>query len=236
MKFGINDHIESLKLAREKAVTNGWKLSEKAIQLFEKKDYAISCFLAMTAIEEAGKSSLMRQAHNELRALEKSEELQKNYRIFSKLLRNHSKKTVNAAAYALYINWGAYMRHGLHPISRMHITDGIVVLARSANGWMDIRNSCLYTDIKLEQNVVSSPIESITKEHAYYFICMALEIIAEHAECGFGSASEGRDVSKSHDFLDDCIYNLKMFMEKWSESVNIYELDFLKNPDSFPPS
>lgn len=41
--------------AREKTAENSFNLISKSIKLFENQEYEISCFLAMTTIEEAGK-------------------------------------------------------------------------------------------------------------------------------------------------------------------------------------
>lgn len=64
---------------------------------------------------------------------------------------------------------------------------------------------------------------------------MALEILAEQAESAYGSCIEDRDTSKCYDFLKYCLETLKEFINKWKDTVDIYQLDFLKNPDNFSP-
>ena len=153
-----------------------------------------------------------------------------NTKELNKFLRNHLDKALEAAASSLYINAGADRRHGVHPISGIHCTSGVVLLARSGR-WMSIRNSCLYTEVDFATNSTSSPNDFITREHAYYFICMGFEVLAEQAEAGFGSGLEGRDVSKSIQFWQDRLKDLKRFMEQWSSTVDLDQLDFLANPE-----
>jgi len=210
--------------AREKTAENSLNLIKKSIKLFESNEYEISCFLAMTAIEEAGKLSQMK-----LFSIFGTED---EYKKLEQFLRNHIDKVVEAAVQSLYINSAADRRHGHHPENKMSLTTGIIFLARSKE-WMKIRNSCLYTDVKFESKNVIVPSENISKEHAYYFICMALEILAEQAESAYGSSVEDRDTSKSYKFLNYCINILNEFMDKWKDSVDVYQLDFLKNPNNF---
>lgn len=223
----------TLQLARRKTITNAWQLLQTAVKLFEQRQYAIACFLAMTTIEEIGKVFILRIAQRdefETLSVIKLEPLPElNTKGLYKFLRNHLHKALKAAAVSLYINAGADRRHGVHPISGMHITSGVVLLVRSGR-WMSIRNSCLYTDVNLAANSTLSPSDFITREHAYYFICMGFEVLGEQAEAGFGSILEGRDAKKSVQFWQDRLKDLKRFMEQWSSTVNIDQLDFLANP------
>lgn len=221
-----NEEDDIIIEAREKTAENSFNLINKSIKLFENEEYEISCFLAMTSIEEAGKLFQMKVfslfgANDDYKSLEK-------------FLRNHIEKVIEAAVQSLFINSAADRRHKKHPDNNTFITNGIIVLARSKE-WMKVRNSCLYTDVRFELKNVIVPSESILKEHAYYFICMALEILAEQAESAYGSSVEGRDPSKSYDFLHDCLNTLTEFMDKWKNTVDIYQLDFLRNPENFPP-
>lgn len=209
---------ETLYLAREKTITNAWRLLKTAIDLFEQEQYPVACFLAMTSIEEIGKLINLRAIQID------QEESNLDTNKLNKILRNHLKKAFQAAAWSLYINFGADQRHGFHR------TSGIVLLARSGR-WMNIRNKCLYTDVNLVDNATSCPIDIISREYAYYFICMGFEVLAEQAESGFGSAREGRNVKKSHKFLEDRLNDLKKFMEQFSSTVDLDKLDFLANPE-----
>ncbi|OFV68788.1 MAG: hypothetical protein SCAL_000464 [Candidatus Syntrophoarchaeum caldarius] len=159
----------------------------------------------MTAIEEIGKLFILQLVQGDVFKelgvkLEPPPDL--NTKELNKFLRNHLDKALEAAASSLYINAGADRRHGVHPISGIHCTSGVVLLTRSGR-WMSIRNSCLYTEVDFATNSTSSPNDFITREHAYYFICMGFEVLAEQAEAGFGSGLEGRDVSKSIQFWQD---------------------------------
>jgi len=225
---------QTLQLARRKTITNAWELLQTAVKLFEQQQYALSCFLAMTTIEEIGKLFILQLVQGDVFKglgvqLEPPPEL--NTKELNQFLRNHLDKALEAAASSLYINAGAGRRHGLHPISGIHRTSGVVLLARSRR-WMSIRNSCLYADIDFVANSAFSPRDVITREHAYYFICMGFEALAEQAEAGFGSGIEGCDGHGSFQFRQDCLNDLKKFMERWSSIVNLDQLDFLANPES----
>lgn len=221
-----------IQIARRKIITNAWQLLRTAIKLFKQQQYAIPCFLAMTTIEEIGKLFILQLAQGDVFKkfgvnLEPPPEL--NTKELNKFLRNHLDKALEAAASSLYINASADRRHGVHPISGIHRTSGVVLLARSGH-WMSIRNSCLYTEVNFTANSTFSPRDFITREHAYYFICMGFEVLNENVEAGFGSSLEGVDVNKSNRFRQNRVKDLKRFMEQWSGTVDIDQLDFLANP------
>jgi len=207
---------ETVRLARKRTITNAWKLLQTAVELFEQENYPHSCFLAMTAIEEVGKLILLSLIQT-VEILEPAAAI--NSKPFNKSIRDHIKKSILAAAHSLYINAGADRRHGIHPISRMHRTSGVILLARS-NQWMNIRNSCLYIDVNLDSKSVFSP-DIISREYAYYFICMGFEVIAENAEAGFGSVLEEDNfiVSSQNIFHE---YGEFLSSPQWS---NIYYFD-----------
>ena len=224
---------KTLRLAREKTITNAWQLLKTAVQLFEQKQYATACFLAMTSIEEVGKLLVLRLVQGDaLEAfgsqLEAPPEL--DTKELDSFLRDHLDKALQAAAWSLYINAGADRRHGIHPVSGIVRTSGVVLLARSGR-WMYIRNRCLYADIDFASNTASSPSDFVTREHAYYFICMGFEALAEQAESGLGFDFEGRDGTSSFQFWQDRLRDLERFMKRWSTTVDVDRLDFLANPE-----
>ena len=221
---------ETLRLAREKTITNAWELLKSAVKFFEQERYATSCFLAMTAIEETGKLFVLQLAQGDIVKTFGDPPSELNTNNLNKFLRDHLDKTFQAAADSLFINASADRRHGVHPISGVHRTSGVVLLARSGR-WMEIRNACLYTDINFVSNSVSSPSEFITREHAYYFICMGFEVLVAQTDSGLGSSLEGVNESKSLQFREDRINDLKKFMERLASTVNIDKLDFLSNPE-----
>jgi AbiV family abortive infection protein len=227
---------ETIRLARQKAIVNAWQLLQTAVRLFEGNKYSVACFLAMTAIEEIGKLFILQLAQGDvIRGLNtfglEVDVLQEfNSAKLDKFLRNHLDKAVQAAATSLYINSGADRRHGIDPHSKMIRTSGVILLARSGH-WMKIRNNCLYTDINFYSCRTISPAEFISREHAYYFICMGYEILAEQAEAGLGSVLEGPKVVTSVQFWQDRIKEQEGFMKRWSNTVNLDELAFLANPE-----
>ena len=219
--------------ARQKTATSAWDLLENAVLLFKQGIAHLSCFLAMTCIEEVGKLIVLRMAQG-LRldgfGFEVEPPKTLNEKSLRRFTRDHLKKAVRAAAGSLYINAGADRRQGIHPLSHMHRTSGIILLARSRR-WMILRNSCLYSDVDISSGITTRPSEAITREHAYYMICMAFEVLAEQAEAGFGIPYIETSSRDAHQFLDDRLRDLEQFMERWSATVDIDKLDFLANPE-----
>ena len=227
---------ETIRLARQKTIVNAWQLLQTAVGLLENNQYATACFLAMTAIEELGKLFILQLVQGDvIRGLSElgfEADLPEEFDAgkLDRFLRNHLDKAVQAAAASLHINSGADRRHGVDPQSNMTRTSGVALLARSGR-WMILRNNCLYTDINFASRATISPAELISREHAYYFICMGFEVLAEQAESGLGSGLEGPNVVTSIRFWQDRIKELEGFMERWSSTVNLGQLDFLADPE-----
>lgn len=227
--------LNTIRIARQNTIFNSWELIQTAIDLYEKKNYAIACFLSMTAIEELGKpfKLLMVEGNqteklNELGySVKNIEEL--DFSDLYKFFKNHLDKAVQAAATSLFINSSADRRYGIDPKSKMTRTSGVVLLARSGR-WMEIRNNCLYTDVNFSSGSIITPTEAIRPEHAYYFICMSLEILAAQAVVGLGSIFEEMNNDIGVQFWQDRIKDLESFMSHWSNSINLGKLDFLANP------
>ncbi len=269
----------TIRLARMKTIDNAWHLLQTAIDLFEREHYPPACFLGMTTIEEAGKLPIFQLMQGDaLRVLgvgpdHLSLPSGKDLRKFT---RSHLDKALQAAAWSLYINAGADRRHGIHPTSQMHRTSGVILLARSGL-WMVIRNGCMYSEIDLASDLARAPSDLITREHAYYFICMAFEVLAEQATSGLGNSFESTDeetikfwqnvladvvqpseqqigtgnvrelierlqaaywssvdtscMDVSMRFWVDRMDDLRRFMERWSDTVCLDQLDFLANPE-----
>ncbi|MFK8212971.1 hypothetical protein [Haloferax volcanii] len=96
---------------------------------------------------------------------------------------------------------------------------------------MDMRNSCLYTEIKLKQSFVESPTEAIIQNHAYDFVSMTFEVITGQAEAGLGSFLEmGSGVKKPHEFRNGILSDLNGFMNKWEDEIDVDQLEFLQTP------
>ena len=275
----IDAQIDAIRLVRRKTINNAWQLLQNAVKLFVTKQYPLACFIAMTTIEEVGKLFILQIIQGDLLKIVEENVKQVPEPDSGKLrhfLRNHLEKAIQAAAVSLYVNVGADKRHGIHPKSGLHRTSGVILLARSGR-WMNIRNACLYSDLDLSANLASCPEDAITPEHAYYFICMAFEIIAEQSSSGFGNSFESSDpetlrfwkelasglkdfveegpgdidvlklikqavknyssiidtekIGESMQFTQDRLNDLRDFIECWSGTVNIDELEFLANPE-----
>lgn len=127
---------ENFIVAREKTILNSWQMSKVSVFLFEKNSYSISCFLAMTSIEEAGKLTALRQLYMTLSSLRDSITPKSRNNFF----RDHRKKALNATGAFLYVNPDADKRHGIDPISKIHRTSGVFLLGLS-HKWMEIRNN-----------------------------------------------------------------------------------------------
>ena len=219
--------------ARHKTASNARDLLANAVSLFEQGITPVSCFLAMTCIEEVGKLLVFRMAQGfRLEGFPDEAEAPRvlNEQSLRNFARNHLQKAIQAAAWSLYINAGADRRQGVHPTSQMHRASGIILLARSRR-WMNLRNACLYTDLDIPSVKTTAPSDVISREHAYYFICMAFEILAEQSEAGFGIPFIETSSKHAHQFREDCLRDLRQFMERWSNSVDIDKLDFLANPE-----
>ena len=227
---------ETICLARQKTIINAWELLQTAVGLFENNQYSTACFLSMTAIEEIGKLFILQIAQGDiffgLSKLDFAENLPKELdsKKLDKFLRNHLDKAVQAAATSLCINSGADRRNGVNSKSNMIRTSGVVLLARSGR-WMIVRNNCLYTDINFATKVTISPIEYVSREHSYYFICMGFEVLAEQAEAGLDSILEDQKVASSIQFWQDRLKELEGFMQQYSHTVDLDKLDFLANPE-----
>lgn len=125
----------------------------------------------------------------------------------------------------LNINAAADRRHEV-ALSGVCRTSGVVLLVCSGK-WMEIRNACLYTDINFKNILVLSP-EKIGICHAYYFICMAYEGLAEQTESGFGSNIEGTEAVEEWVRLGNEIVE---FIE--NNYTNVDELDFINNASTY---
>lgn len=180
----------------------------------------------MTAIEEAGKLTILRLfAHKQLEELGFPESAVIDPTKLMRFLRNHPEKAREAAVWSLYINAGADRRHGKHPTSGMERTSGVILLVRSGR-WMTLRNACLYVDLDFEKAAATSPNETVTSAHGYYMICMAHEMIAEQAPAAIEESTE-------HWLAFETAQKAKLsqFMTNWGDTANVDDLDFLAHPE-----
>lgn len=201
-----------------------------AIGVFESHSYAHSCFLAITAIEEMGKARTLQIVQGDVfESLDPVKVYDGEIRDF---LQNHSTKAIRAAASGLVANHGAVRRHGRHDEADLNLSSGILYLGKSGK-WMNVRNACLYTDTNISGKSVYWPTDEISAHHAYYFICMALEVLAEESEAGFGSPLEQlsgidqvTDFESAAGFRRSMLELLYGFMDSYEDQFDSSNLEF----------
>lgn len=201
-----------------------------AIGVFESYSYAHACFLAITAIEEMGKARTLQIVQGDV--FERYEPVKIYDGEISNFLQNHSTKAIRAAASGLVANHGAVRRHGRHEEADLNLSSGILYLGKSGK-WMNVRNACIYTDTNISGKSVYWPTNEISAHHAYYFICMALEVLAEESEAGFGSPLEQfTDIDQVTDFESATGFRrfilelLHGFMDSYEDQFDSNNLEF----------
>lgn len=222
-----DDIIQLIDEARRETLTNARNQVSTAIDLFTADAYQISCFVAMTAIEEAGKVGLLQFVRgNQLMGTPSKV----NTKELRSILSDHQGKALRSAASAICVNERARRIYGTHPDCDLYLKDGLLLLARAGNEWMRIRGNCMYTDLGLHAKSLSVPSQSIDSNYAYYFICMAGEVVAEEAERGFGSWIEGRDPSRSIEFWNQTKEEVDDFVDEYGSDFEPSELEFFTDP------
>jgi AbiV family abortive infection protein len=201
-----------------------------AIGVFESHSYSHSCFLAITAIEEMGKARTLQIVQGDV--FEKFRPIKIYDGEIRNFLQNHSTKAIRAAASGLAANHGAVRRHGRHDEADLNLSSGILYLGKSGK-WMNIRNACIYTDTNISGKSVYWPTDEISAHHAYYFICMALEVLAEESEAGFGSPLEQlsgvnqvTDFESATGFRRSMLELLYGFMSSYGDQFEPSNLEF----------
>ena len=219
----------TLAKTRIKTAENARSKVDNAKSMLEDDEYTDACFLAITAIEEMGKTRTLQMVQGDIYPDLEIERIDDSG--LQSFLRSHDTKAVRAAASGLAANHGAVRRHGRHEEADLNLSSGILLLAKI--NWMELRNSCLYTDVNISGKNLQVPVEEITFHHAYYFICMAYEILAEESEAGFGSPIEATetdlsimDYSKATDFGNDMILDLLEFSLEHQEEFEPENLEF----------
>lgn len=231
---------------RRKIIENAENLLNESVSLYNLGFYSRAAFLAMTCIEECGKLWLIRLASINPTQIDLSQ--------LNKELRNHTIKTLNSAM-GFFINSAADRRQGLHPLNKMSITSGIILLVRSEK-WMEWRNSCLYTDISIQNNLCKTPNIQIKQPEACYFIRMAFEGLIDNAYSGYKTKSDLFGITstaltkmsdseivqmtkeftelneKADSFYQKKITELEKFISE-NKNINLSDIDFLKNPEKY---
>lgn len=221
------DIIELIDEAREETLHHSREQVRTAMDLFSSDDYESACFLAMTAIEEAGKVGLLQfirgnQFWGTPSRIDTDE--------LRSILSDHQGKALRSAASALCVNNRARRIYGTHPDSDIELKNGLLLLARAGNEWMRIRGNCVYTDLDLHSKSLTTPSREIGFNYAYYFICMAGEVVAEEAERGFGSFVENRDPEESLQFWNQTKDEIDAFVDEYESGFDPSELGFFTDP------
>ena len=231
---GMKDTIAETRI---RVVETAFNHITTAIGLFDSYAYSQACFLAITAIEEMGKARTLQliqfdfDPDHEPKAIDVSG--------IHHFMREHNIKAIRAAASGLSANHGAVRRHGRHDGANLNLSTGILLFAKSKK-WMTVRNSTLYTDVNLKGKHVTWPTGKIGPHYAYYFICMALEIMAEESDAGFGSPIEHLEVEDTVTEFDSAagfrsamLSTLAKFQMKYEKEFDPSELGFFTNDSRY---
>lgn len=168
------------KINKQKLLHNCDSLLCESIELYKGNHFPRSCFLAMTAIEEAGKIlNLWLNPGFFKGPPDYSKMSQAEIKKFS---RDHADKAQKATL-PLWKNEEANRRYGIIPGTEFYWTFGLKKLADNRR-WMDLRNSCLYVDVTPGESETISPQEAVLNDHASYMICMGHEVVADLADAG----------------------------------------------------
>lgn len=171
-------------------LSNCKKLLIESVILFENCHFPRSCFLAMMAIEEAGKFSYLFSHPGFLGGPPDFSMI--SAKDISKDLCDHTQKALKAAALTLNENDEANRRQGRDPQTGHFWTCGLRTIAE-LSGWMPLRNACLYVD--WDKSV--PPDVAVSIAHASYMVCMGYEIVADLSDLKFEEEEEYDSYTKA---------------------------------------
>jgi AbiV family abortive infection protein len=154
-----------------------WKYWDLARSNFEAGEFPLATFLAITLIEEAGKSRLIRRASA-------------GGFFDCKAFRSHEEKYAHAVISTLLINARVTRIYGPEEQRFAHwFRDGEL---------FQIRNRALYAEF--ENGVVTVPRDVISRDDAFLFVCIAGEVLAEIQGETIGTGpSEWQDILSTID-------------------------------------
>lgn len=167
-------------IAKQKLLHNCDLLLNESIELYKLDHFPRSCFLAMTAIEEAGKILTLWLNPGHIKGPPNFSKMSRTE--IGKFFRNHSGKALEATL-ALWKNMEADRRYGMIPGTNINWTSLLKKLIDTQH-WMDLRNSCLYVDVAPENSKSISPQEAVSSDTASYMICMGHEVLADVTDAG----------------------------------------------------
>ena len=149
---------------------------DSAKLLYAHRQWAQACFFAMTAIELIGKALQFQRVWT---AYETRDEDPERYQIACADLRSgaHWIKATQGAVATLILNDEARKRHGTNSATGLPRIDAVRYIAEADGEWMNLRNACLYVDLGVR---LGSPLNAITRNHAYLMIVGVLEVLAKY--------------------------------------------------------
>lgn len=156
-----------LLLLRKSIFANAKRLLFDSEKLFNEGSYPSAAFLAITSIEEIGK------LYDVLIAYHKINENKFDAKEFYSRFRNHKMKHLSSFTKA--IEPAKISKNILHLWEI--ITDDKL---------MTIRNNCLYEDVDVLKETISSPSSKLTRNEASYFIETAYEVLLSQIDSAFG--------------------------------------------------
>ena len=232
--------------ARKKIFENANNILNESLQLYRTESYQRATFLAMTCIEECGKLWFVRSESLDPTSIKTSQ--------FNQVLRDHTGKALDLSK-SFFINATADRRQGKHPVSKMYVTSGIVLLA-SSKKWMEWRNFCTYVDVSVEEKSCKTPVDMIGKPEACYFIRMAFEGLIANVSAAYETRADlfgitSKDLNNmpaseiallTKEFAESTSKNSSVYFDKTAEleqfisenkDVDFNKIVFLKNPEKY---
>lgn len=165
------DVNQSFFLSLRKSIfANAKRLLFDSEKLFKEGSFPSAAFLAITSIEEIGKLYDVLIAHHKIN------KGKFNIKEFYDRFRNHKMKHLSSFTKAIQSTKIS------KKISRLWelIAD---------NRLMTIRNNCLYEDVDILKEIISSPSATLSRDEAYYFIETAYEVLLSQLDSAFGHFS-----------------------------------------------
>lgn len=214
-------------IKKQKLLYNCDLLLCESIELYKSDHFPRSCFLAMTAIEEAGKIITLWLNPGLFKGPPNYSEM--SMAEIGKFFRDHSGKAA-AATLTLSKNKEADRRYGIIPSTNLPWTLGVKELV-DPRRWMDLRNSCLYVDVAPGKSEAISPQEAVLRDHASYMICMGHEVVADLADAGI---EMDHNPDPWFRFKSIVLKRLQEFCKHYAESFEWSNLGLFADSETLP--
>jgi len=209
---------EAIRAAEHAAFDTARSHITAAKTLYDHGMHPQACFLAMTAIEETGKALLYQCPDAE----ENMEPLS--------AVRDHDMKAIFGAVAPLILNEEAKRRHGRNLVTGLDRIEAVRLLAEGGE-WMPLRNACLYVDCKPDAKALQTPVETITREHAYLMLVAALEVYAHAHAPGFTYRDIPMDAELDDTKQRSVLAELQEFQERERGKVDLDRLNFISSAE-----